>query len=186
MYKLIVIKEIIMKNNCINFFKIIANIEIPFNSDPIKYEFDKKNKIINVDRIMPSTMFYPANYGFIDNTLALDGDTLDILVITPYPLHIMCRIECRPIGMLRTSDEKGEDCKIISVPTNNITNEYDCIKDITDISSYLKNQISFFFEHYKKLENNKWVKIIGWENCESSIKEIEICKNRYKNKKKIY
>ncbi|CAL4318681.1 Inorganic pyrophosphatase [Buchnera aphidicola (Thelaxes suberi)] len=161
----------------------LVTVEIPYKSNPVKYEIDKKTGLLFVDRIMPTTMFYPTNYGYINNTLSSDKDALDALIITPYPLFYNCIIQCMPIGVLKMSDEKGEDCKILMKPHDNISEEYCNIQEITDVSQYLKDQIVFFFENYKKLDKKKWVKIIGWENKKSAIKEITLSCERYKKYK---
>ncbi|BAP58305.1 inorganic diphosphatase [Candidatus Tachikawaea gelatinosa] len=147
-------------------------IEIPCNSDPIKYEIDKKTNVFFVDRFINTAMFYPCNYGYINNTLSLDGDPLDVLVPTPYPLRSSSVILCRPVGMLNMIDESGDDKKIIAVPHKTISQEYENIKNIEDVSKLLRLQIVHFFEHYKDLEKNKWVKIIGWSSIETAKEEI--------------
>ncbi|QCI26627.1 inorganic diphosphatase [Buchnera aphidicola (Thelaxes californica)] len=163
---------------------ILVTIEIPYQSSPIKYEIDKKTGLLSVDRIMPTTMFYPTNYGYINNSLSLDKDPLDALVITPYPLFYNSIIKCTPIGMLKMIDEKGEDCKILMIPHKSISKEYENIKNIEDISNYLKQQIIFFFENYKKLDSKKWVKIIGWNDQRSAKIEIIQSYERFQKKNK--
>ena len=88
-------------------------IEIPAFSEPVKYEFDKKEKMLVVDRFLGTSMQYPANYGFVPNTLSEDGDPIDVLVVTPIPLRHGCMIKCRPIGMLKMTDESGVDTKVL-------------------------------------------------------------------------
>ncbi|AXN02223.1 inorganic diphosphatase [Candidatus Purcelliella pentastirinorum] len=168
------------KNNNKKTNKINVVIEISANSNPIKYEMNKKNKTLYVDRIIYTPMFYPCNYGYIKNTLSLDGDPIDAMVITQYSLIPGCIINIRPIGLLKMEDESGKDFKIISVPTNKITNEYNNIKDINDLSNFKKNQIKYFFQHYKDLEKNKWVKIIGWMDVKYAQEEIIKAYTRYK------
>ncbi|MCV2499883.1 MAG: inorganic diphosphatase [Candidatus Lightella neohaematopini] len=157
-------------------------IEISYNSNPIKYEINKNNNLIFVDRFIPSPVFYPCNYGYINNTLSLDGDPIDALVITPYPLNIGTVILCRPLGLLKTIDESGKDVKLIMVPSNKICNDYNNIIDIDDISKSLKSKITYFFENYKKLESKKWTKIYGWGNKEEAKKEMKKALNRVKYK----
>ncbi|MDT9587421.1 MAG: inorganic diphosphatase [Candidatus Arsenophonus melophagi] len=151
---------------------IYVIIEIPANSNPIKYECDKRSGAIFVDRFIPTAMFYPCNYGYINNTLSLDGDPLDVLVPTPYPLQPGVVISCRPIGILKMIDESGEDAKLIAVPHSKLTKEYDHIKDINDLPVLLRTQIKHFFEHYKDLEHGKWVKVESWENVDAANAEI--------------
>ncbi len=148
-------------------------IEIPANCGSIKYEVDKDSGLLMVDRFMSTAMHYPANYGFVPNTLADDGDPADVLVITPFAVHPGSIIRSRPIGLLKMKDEAGEDSKIIAVPIEKVCLEYSAIQSLEDISETLQNSIVHFFEHYKDLEPNKWVKISGWEDKEAACKEIE-------------
>ena len=100
---------------------IYVIIEIPQNADPIKYEVDKDSGAIFVDRFMSTPMFYPCNYGYVNATLSLDGDPVDVLVPTPYPLLAGSVIRCRPVGVLKMTDESGEDAKIVAVPHSKLT-----------------------------------------------------------------
>jgi inorganic pyrophosphatase len=147
-------------------------IEIPANADPIKYEIDKESGAIFVDRFIAAPMFYPCNYGYVNNTLSLDGDPIDVLVQTPYPLMTGSVIRCRPVGVLKMTDESGEDAKIIAVPHSRLSSEYDKIKDIEDIPNLLKAQIVSFFQHYKSLEQGKWVTIDRWGDIDEARIEI--------------
>ena len=151
---------------------IYVVIEIPANSDPIKYEVDKETGTLFVDRFMATAVFYPANYGYINNTLSLDGDPVDVLVPTPYPLQPGSVIRCRPVGVLKMTDESGQDAKVIAVPHSKLTKEYDHIKDVNDIPALLKAQIQHFFESYKALEAGKWVKVDGWADAAAAREEI--------------
>ena len=152
---------------------IYVAIEIPANSSPVKYEIDKDMGAVMVDRFMATPMFYPANYGFIPNTLADDGDPLDVLVITPYPVIPGSIIRCRPVGMLNMDDEAGGDEKLVAVPHDKLSMQYQDIQDIGDVPQLLKDQIQHFFENYKDLEKGKWVKVTGWEGAEAAAKLIE-------------
>ncbi|SUB24685.1 inorganic diphosphatase [Avibacterium avium] len=151
---------------------IYVVIEIPANSDPIKYEVDKETGTLFVDRFMATAMFYPANYGYINHTLSLDGDPVDVLVPTPYPLQPGSVIRCRPVGVLKMTDESGQDAKVIAVPHTKLSKEYDHIKDVGDLPALLKSQIQHFFESYKALEAGKWVKVDGWEGVDAARQEI--------------
>ena len=148
-------------------------IEIPANADPIKYEVDKDTGTLWVDRFMATPMFYPCNYGFVNHTLSLDGDPVDVLVPTPYPLQAGSVIKCRPVGVLKMSDESGEDAKVVAVPVSKLTKEYDHVQDIDDLPELLRAQITHFFERYKELEKGKWVKVEGWGNAADAKEEIE-------------
>lgn len=151
---------------------IYVVIEIPANADPIKYEVDKESGALFVDRFMSTAMFYPCNYGYINHTLSLDGDPVDVLVPTPYPLQPGSVIRCRPVGVLKMTDESGEDAKLVAVPHTKLSKEYDHINDVNDLPELLKAQITHFFEHYKDLEKGKWVKVDGWDNAEAAKAEI--------------
>lgn len=147
-------------------------IEIPAHSDPVKYEVDKESGAIMVDRFMSTAMHYPCNYGYIPQTLCGDGDPADVLVIAPFPLLPGCVISCRAIGLLAMEDEKGEDHKILAVPSDNLCRQYQKIKEYNELSETLLNSIVHFFEHYKDLEEGKWVKTAGWKDAEAARKEI--------------
>lgn len=141
---------------------IYVAIEIPANHAPIKYEIDKDTDCLFVDRFMATPMFYPANYGFIPNTLADDGDPLDVLVVTPYPVAPGSVIRARPVGVLHMTDEAGGDAKLIAVPHDKLSVLYKDVKEYTDLPALLLEQIKHFFENYKDLEKGKWVKVEGW------------------------
>lgn len=151
---------------------IYVVVEIPANSDPIKYEVEPEFDAVMVDRFVATPMFYPANYGFIPNTLSEDGDALDVLVITPYPVMPGSVIRSRPIGMLRMTDESGVDAKLIAVPHSKITPIYDDVKSCNDLPPLLVKQIEHFFENYKALEPGKWAKIDGWDGVDAAREEI--------------
>jgi inorganic pyrophosphatase len=152
-------------------------IEIPSHSDPVKYEVDKETGALFVDRFMNTAMFYPCNYGYVPHTLSDDGDPVDVLVVSPYALISGSVVQCRPVGMLKMTDESGEDAKVIAVPHDTM---YDDVKDVNDLSSRLLDQLSHFFEHYKDLEKNKWVKIEGWVGKEEAKAEIVASVERFK------
>lgn len=147
-------------------------IEIPANSDPVKYEVDKDTGALLVDRFMATAMFYPCNYGYIPNTLSEDGDPLDVLVPTPYPLINGAVIKCRPVGVLKMEDESGIDAKLIAVPVDKLSVIYRDVKEATDLPALLLQQIEHFFEHYKDLEKGKWVKVQGWADAAEAKAEI--------------
>lgn len=148
-------------------------IEIPMQSDPVKYEFDKDSGAIIVDRFMKAPMYYPCNYGFVPHTLSGDGDPCDVLVIAKYPLFPGVVINCRPVGVLMMEDESGIDEKIIAVPSSKLDNSYDNVKDISDVPEEITGQIKHFFENYKTLDANKWVKVMGFENKEKAISLLQ-------------
>ena len=147
-------------------------IEIPMNADPVKYEVDKESGAIFVDRFMSTSMHYPTNYGYVPNTLSGDGDPVDVLVITPVPLIPGVVVTCRPLGILKMTDEAGEDGKILAVPTDKILSIYTHWQKPEDLNPLRLKTIAHFFEHYKDLEEGKWVKILGWEGPEAAKKEV--------------
>lgn len=155
-------------------------IEIAANSSPIKYEIDKVTGLITVDRFLGTSMCYPCEYGFIPHTLSEDGDPVDVLVISPFPLTPGCVIRARPIGMLRMTDDSGKDIKILAVPVTKLTPRYQHIQAPQDLGKEWLDLIEHFFKHYKDLEAGKWTKIDGWEGRESAEKEILASIKRYK------
>ncbi|MCB1885660.1 MAG: inorganic diphosphatase [Geminicoccaceae bacterium] len=143
-------------------------IEVPLRSDPIKYEFDKESGAIFVDRYLYTTMFYPCNYGFIPHTLAEDGDPIDVLVIGRMPVHPGAVMRVTPIGVLKMEDEAGMDEKILAKPIDKITPLHRRVNSYTDVPEIDLQRIAHFFEHYKDLEPNKWVKVMGWADADEA------------------
>jgi len=157
-------------------------IEIPANADPVKYEIDKDTGALFVDRFMNSAMHYPCNYGYIPDTLCEDGDPLDVLVVTPFPLVSGCVVRVRPLGLLRMSDEAGGDSKLVAVPVIKMCAEYEAVKSTDDLPDILLHRIAHFFEHYKDLDAGKWVKLDGWGGLDEAIAEIHSSVERYGQK----
>jgi len=147
-------------------------IEIPQGSS-IKYELDKQSGTIFVDRFLYTAMSYPFNYGFVPNSMAEDGDPIDVLVISSQPVSPGVVIPSRPIGMLEMEDEEGIDTKIVALPTKKIDPQYADINDVGQLSKSLKEKIKHCFEHYKDLEPGKWVKIKDWKNKAEAEQAIE-------------
>ena len=154
-------------------------IEIPAHGPPVKYEMDKDTGAMFVDRFMNTAMYYPCNYGYVPHTLSEDGDPVDVLVLTPVPLISGSVINCRPVAMLRMTDEKGPDMKILAVPTDKLCVSYRHYHALADIPAYLLDQISHFFAHYKDLEAGKWVQIEGWVDGDPVHAEITSGIERY-------
>ena len=153
-----------------NTFNVV--IEIPMNADPVKYEVDKATGAIFVDRFMSTSMHYPTNYGYVPQTLSGDGDPVDVLVITPVPLIPGVVVPCRPIGILKMEDEAGIDGKVLAVPIDKILSIYTQWQKPEDLNPMRLKTISHFFEHYKDLEEGKWVKILGWEGPDAARQEV--------------
>lgn len=154
-------------------------IEIPAYCDPVKYEVDKVTGAMFVDRFMNTAMHYPCNYGYIPHTLSEDGDPVDVLVVTPVPLISGSVIRCRPIGVLKMTDEAGPDAKLLAVPVDKLCTLYRQVKTPEDMPQILLSQIAHFFEHYKDLEPNKWVRVEGWTGPEEAKTEIVASVRRY-------
>ena len=147
-------------------------IEVPMNSPAIKYEVDKESGAIFVDRMLKTAMHYPCNYGYVPHTLCGDGDPVDVLVVLPLPMLPGTVVQCRAVGVLLMKDEAGEDAKVIAVPIPEVTSIYRDIKSVEDLDDMLLDQIVHFFEHYKDLEVNKWVRTGGWEGVEAARQEL--------------
>ena len=154
-------------------------IEIPMNADPIKYEVDKESGALFVDRFMSTAMHYPCNYGYVPETLSDDGDPVDVLVITPFPLTPGVVVTCRPIGVLKMEDEAGGDAKVLAVPIDKILPIYTHWQKPEDINQMRLKAIQHFFEHYKDLEAGKWVQVQGWVGAAEAKAEIAAGVQRY-------
>ncbi|HZD26274.1 MAG TPA: inorganic diphosphatase [Alphaproteobacteria bacterium] len=139
-----------------------AVVEIPVGGVPVKYELDKASGAMFVDRFLHTAMFYPGNYGFIPHTLSQDGDPCDVLVVSSVPVVPGAVIRCRPVGALLMEDEAGTDEKILAVPVDALHPFYSGIRDYTDLPGVLIEQVTHFFQHYKDLEQGKWVRVVRW------------------------
>lgn len=148
-------------------------IEIPAHAAPVKYEVDKDSGAVLVDRFLTTPMFYPANYGFIPNTLSDDGDPTDVLVVAPHSVTPGAVIRARPVGVLIMEDEAGQDEKIVAVPHEKLYPGYADVQEVTDLPQLLRDQIQHFFEHYKDLEKGKWVKVTGWGDKAKACEMIQ-------------
>ena len=158
-------------------------VEIPKGSS-IKYEFDTATGFLFVDRKLYTAMNYPFNYGFIPKTLEMDGDPVDALILGEDPVVPLSIVKSRPIGVLLTEDEEGQDSKVIATPVSKIDPTFSKIDDIKDLPEYIENQITHFFEHYKELEEGKFVKVKGWEGKQGAVKKITESMQRFKGMSK--
>lgn len=154
---------------------ITVYIEVSANTN-IKYEHDHKTGRLICDRILHTPMTYPYNYGYIPNTLAGDGDPLDVMIVTSYKLLPGCYVECKILGVLYTEDEKGKDEKIIAVPITKVDPYMKTINQLSDLKKSQLDKIHFFFENYKSLEKDKWVKVNGWGSREEAEAVYEASK----------
>ncbi|MES9823854.1 MAG: inorganic diphosphatase [Candidatus Thiodiazotropha endolucinida] len=156
-------------------------IEIPSNADPVKYEVDKETGAMFVDRILRTAMHYPANYGYIPHTLSDDGDPCDVMVPTAFPLIPGSVIRCRPVAVLKMTDESGDDAKVIAVPADDVSSRWRHVKSADDMPEELMERIAHFFEHYKDLDEGKWVRVKGWEGAEAAKQEVSNSVQMYKD-----
>ncbi len=156
-------------------------VEIPAHADPVKYEVDKKTGAMFVDRFMHTAMHYPCNYGYVPHTLSADGDPVDVLVLTPVPLISGSVVRCRPVGVLKMTDESGDDAKVLAVPVDKLCTLYRKVKDFRDLPDSILEQIAHFFEHYKDLDEGKWVRVDGWAGIEEAKAEIMASVQMYKD-----
>jgi inorganic pyrophosphatase len=145
----------------------------------VKYEYDKKKEKLICDRMLHTPMPYFFNYGYIEDTLSDDSDALDAIVLCDEPLWPTCHIKCKPIGILNTKDEKGDDPKIILVPDDSVDPISENINDICDLTKKTKENLKYFFEHYKELEKGKWVKVKDFGNKDDALQKIIECKKLY-------
>ena len=150
-------------------------IEIPKGSRN-KYEYDFTLHKIRFDRLLFSSMMYPADYGFIPETLALDGDPLDVLVLGTEPTFPMCVMEVKPIGVFHMADEKGNDEKLVCVPVSDPN--WNILNDLSDLNPHQIKEIEHFFQVYKDLEKKK-VDVGGWGNAKEAIEIYEKSVKRY-------
>ncbi|WP_454811701.1 inorganic diphosphatase [Labrys neptuniae] len=155
-------------------------VEVPVGGEPIKYEMDKDSGALVVDRFLYTPMRYPGNYGFVPHTLSDDGDPIDVLIANQRGIIPGAVIAVRPVGVLKMSDESGGDEKIIAVPVSRLTRRYEKVHNYTDLPEITLKQIEHFFEHYKDLEKNKWVKVEGWGDAREAEAMILEAIERYK------
>lgn len=150
-------------------------VEIPRGSRN-KYEYDKERQIFKLDRVLYSSVHYPTDYGYIADTLSLDGDPLDALVVVDNPTFPGCVVDGRPIGVLEMSDEQGQDEKILTVPSKDP--RYRHIQKLEDLGPHWLREIENFFATYKALED-KWTELVGWKDADVAWQIIEEAESRY-------
>ncbi|MEO1206893.1 MAG: inorganic diphosphatase [Pseudomonadota bacterium] len=158
-------------------------IEVSVGGEPIKYEMDKDAGTLFVDRFLYTPMRYPGNYGFVPHTLSADGDPIDVIVCNTRPLFPGSVINCRPVGVLIMEDDGGGDEKVLAVPAPKLTQRYDKIANYSDLPDITLQQIEHFFNHYKDLEPNKWVKIGRWGDVDEAKEQIKLSIERAKAEK---
>ncbi|MFT5209951.1 MAG: inorganic pyrophosphatase [Flavobacterium sp.] len=158
-------------------------IEVPVGGEPIKYEMDKESGALFVDRYLYTSMRYPGNYGFVPNTLSDDGDPVDVIIASTRAITPGAVMNCRPIGVLKMSDEAGGDEKILAVPDSKLTRRYDNVINHSDLPQITLDQIEHFFQHYKDLEPGKWVKLEGWADAAEAKVLIQQAMDRFSENK---
>jgi inorganic pyrophosphatase len=151
-------------------------IEIPQGSRN-KYEYDHERHVFRLDRRLFTATTYPADYGFVPDTLSEDGDPLDALVLLEEATFPGCWITTRAVGVFWMEDDAGPDAKILCVPAGDP--RWANVKDISDLPPHLVDEIEHFFEVYKVLEPDKHSSVRGWEGCDAAVAEIEACRRRY-------
>jgi len=155
-------------------------IEIPKGSS-IKYEVDDATGALFVDRKLFTSMVYPCNYGFIPQTREKDGDPVDVLVLGEDPVVPSAVIRSVPVGVLLTADEEGEDAKVVAVPVAKIDPAFSSVRELANVPQHIQDKIKHFFEHYKELEKNKFVKVTGWGDSSTAKKKIAEAVERYRS-----
>ena len=159
--------------------RVYTIVEVP-NGCSNKYEFDHETGVFKLDRVLYSALFYPGDYGIIPRTWTIDGDPLDILVLTTKPTFTGCVMVARPVGVLTTEDEKGEDNKILGVPIGDP--RFQEVTDVANMARHLQLEIADFFLNYKKLEPSKWVKVKGWKDATAAEEMIMAAIQSYKER----
>ncbi|MGZ4850294.1 MAG: inorganic diphosphatase [Candidatus Bathyarchaeia archaeon] len=147
-----------------------------------KYEYDYKWEAFVLDRIIPSSVVFPVEYGFVPQTWSEDKDPLDIMVMSFEPLEVGAIVKVRVIGALVIEDEEGPDTKILSVLVND--RRFEGYHDISDVHKHQLTEIQEFFETYKRLEPHKWAKVKEWQNAKQALKTVESAMERFQQLKK--
>jgi inorganic pyrophosphatase len=151
-------------------------IEIPKGSRN-KYEYDPLLGAIKLDRFVSASVVYPTDYGYVPETLALDGDPLDVLVCVSEPTFPGCVVPSKAIGLFKMSDEKGSDDHVVCVPVNDPG--WNWLDRIDDLPAQLRNEISHFFAVYKDLDPDRHSEVEGWADLEAALEAIELARERF-------
>jgi inorganic pyrophosphatase len=151
---------------------IYVVVENPKHTPHVKYEVDKETGLLFVDRFAPMPMVFPAHYGYINQTLGGDGDPVDAFVYTDIPVVPGAIIRARPVGVLMTTDESGEDAKLVCVPHKKLDPRFEKIENYTDLPEMFIQQLEQFYMHYKNLEKGKWVKVAGWGDAKAAMEIV--------------
>jgi inorganic pyrophosphatase len=159
-------------------YEIDVVIEIPKGSRN-KYEYDHERHVMRLDRRLFTATVYPADYGFIPDTLSEDTDPLDALVLLDDPTFPGCWVSARPVGVFWMTDDAGPDAKILCVPAGDA--RWAHVEDLGGLPDHLTDEIGHFFDVYKALEPGKYADVRGWEGAAAAIAEIEACRERYRS-----
>lgn len=154
-------------------WEINVIIEVPLGGEPVKYEVDKESGAMFVGRFLHTAMRYPCNYGFVPHTLADDGDPVDVLVAGRVPVVPGAVVRARPVGVLIMEDEAGPDEKVLAVPVDQLHPYYAGVGSYRELPPILREQIAHFFQHYKDLEPDKWVKVKRWGEADEACRMVE-------------
>lgn len=157
--------------------EINSIIEIPKLSRN-KYEYDPAIEAFRLDRVLSTPLIYPADYGFAPQTLAGDGDPVDVLILMEQPTFTGCVTRVRPLGVLQMSDEKGEDTKVLAVPATD--RRYDNVEKLGDLASHILAEIEHFFLIYKELDG-EYPAVAGWLEHDHALQYIQECHRNYLN-----
>ena len=152
-------------------------VEIPKGSQN-KYERDEETGEIMLDRTLYGPNYFPFEYGFIQGTKGEDGDALDAVLLTSHPTFSGCVVQAEPIGYLEMEDESGIDHKVIAIPVEKVDPRWKEVNDVKDLGAHTRAEIKEFFETYKRLEPDKWVKVTDFKSREEAEKIIEKARKR--------
>ena len=162
---------------------IYVVIEIPKGSS-VKYEVDTKNDILYADRILPTSIVYPCNYGFIPNTMESNNDDpVDVFLVENELLCPFSVIDARPLGVILTEDQDGDDNKIIAVPDSRIGPEFVNLTTLSDIPIQFRKKLEYFVNHHKDLEEGKFVRLTSWGDKDLATKIIQESIERFQKKR---
>ena len=157
-------------------------VEIPKGANN-KYEIDEETGALCLDRTLYSPLVYPFEYGFMPGTRSEDGDSLDIILLASRPTFSGCLVKARPIGLIYMEDEAGIDNKVVAAPLEKLDPRFKEIQDVKDLAEHQKKEIQEFFETYKRLEPNKWIKITGWDTAQKAKEIITQAVEKFKSEK---
>ncbi|MBN3036909.1 MAG: inorganic diphosphatase [Candidatus Diapherotrites archaeon] len=154
-------------------------VEIPLGGVN-KYEYDEEMGAFLLDRTLYSAVYYPFEYGFIPQTRAQDGDSIDVVLMASHPTFPGCVVRSRPIGVMHMKDEAGKDDKILAVPIKSVNPRYENIKSVEDLAEHVRKEFEQFLLDYKRLEEKKNVRLLGWGGRDDALRVIEESIRRYK------